>query len=271
MNPKQFCFALLAALPLIVQAQNPAPVTAGNPGAAPVAAAEITLVTGRVTVSAATGARSLGAGDKVFAGDTLLVGPNSYANLKFPDGGRVLLRPNTDFTVEAYQYAPLAETPAGAAPAAGKGKVAAPAQQAFFRLLRGGFRAVSGLIGKADQQAYRVTTPVATIGIRGTDYEVQICSDDCPETPPSAGLGGVEVATTALAGLELAQAAPGGNSAGVVVATNDGTVALQTGRGEFLVKVGEVAFALANGQVFMLPVVPDVLLRHPTPSPEDCN
>ena len=283
MTIKYFSIALLV-LPLFAYAQQPAAgvtkkdpeASALAPGAVADAAAELTLVTGRVTVSSAAGVRTLGGGDKVYVGDTLVVGANSYANLKFPDGGRVLLRPNTDFTVEAYRYTPVAVTAESAAPAPkGKASPAAPTQQAFFRLLRGGFRAVSGLIGKGDPQAYRVTTSDATIGIRGTDYEVQICTDDCPTNhlPAKADMGTVMVASQDLSGVQLAQAGDAGNSAagGVTLATNEGTVVMQTGRGEYLVKTGEVAFALANGQVFMLPTVPDVLLNNPTPSPEDCN
>ena len=52
-------------------------------------------------------------------------------------------------------------------------------ESAFFRLLKGGFRAVSGLIGHTRREDYAVQTPVATIGIRGTDYEVRMCSGDC--------------------------------------------------------------------------------------------
>lgn len=253
MNAKILLFVLLAS--------------ASTLAAAAESAAEVVLVTGRVTAQGAAGARSLSSGDAVNAGDTLSVGPNSYANLRFADGGRVLLRPNTEFTVEAYTYkaAPLATPGAAPAPAAGSG-------QAFFRLVRGGFRAISGLIGKVDPQSYRVTTPVATIGIRGTDYEVQTCTDDCPEDDDlkKAGDEPVLVASSDLAGVQLAQAG-GDRSGGVLVATNEGTIVMQTGRGEFMVKVGEVAYALANGQVFMLPVVPDALLLNPTPSPEKCQ
>lgn len=53
--------------------------------------------------------------------------------------------------------------------------------RAFFRLVKGGFRTVSGLIGKVNQDDYRVSTPVATIGIRGTRYGVRICQGECAD------------------------------------------------------------------------------------------
>lgn len=53
--------------------------------------------------------------------------------------------------------------------------------RAFFRLVKGGFRSVSGLIGKVNQDDYRVSTPVATIGIRGTRYGARLCQGDCAD------------------------------------------------------------------------------------------
>ena len=284
--------ALLAALPLLAEAQTAAPkpqtpATAPKPAApvkpapapatAPAVSAtaapigEVALVTGSVTAAAAAGgqARSLGKNDPIYEGQTITVGPNSYASLKFADGGRVLLRPDTEFAVESYRFAPR---PAAAPAAAAAAPPPPPAAtgSAFFRLVRGGFRAVTGLIGQADQQAYRVTTPAATIGIRGTDYEVQTCSGDCP-SQAQAVAGGTELAANSLAGLELAQAGGSGGGNGIIVATHAGAIVLRTSRGETVVDVGQVALALASGQTFMLPAVPDALLLHSTASPEACE
>lgn len=253
-------------LPLLASAQTakpaPAPVAA-----APQVAAHAELITGSVTVGTGDAAHSLGSGDPVYEKQTVAVGPNSYANLRFQDGGHVLLRPNSEFAIEAYHYTAPPPAPAaapGAAPVA-----AAPADSSsFFRLLKGGFRAISGLIGKVDHAAYKVTTPAATIGIRGTDYEVQICTDDCP-TQTTSQAQGTEVASTNLAGLQLAQA--GGGGGGVIAATHEGSISLHTSRGDFTVNAGQVALALVNGQIFMLPVVPDLLLQNPAPSPESCK
>lgn len=284
----------LAAFPLLAQAQaapkkpaattpapaaRPAPTPAAKPAGAPAPAApaapapsaspigSVTLVTGVATVMAGGQPRALGAGDAVYEGQVISVGPNSYANLKFNDGGRILLRPNTEFAVESFRYAPppAAPVPTAAAPAT----PAPAAGNAFFRLVRGGFRAVTGLIGKADRAAYRVATPAATIGIRGTDYEVVTCADDCP-TQARVAAGYTEVAATELAGLDLAQAGAG-SGGGIIVATNAGSIVLHTGRGDTVVDVGQVALSLASGQTLMLPIVPDALLVNATPAPADCE
>jgi hypothetical protein len=273
MNARTLAIAVLA-LPLAALAQEPVPAkpaTVAAPAPAPtppaaaaaVVAARVVLVTGSVTATAEGGARTLAAGDAVYEGQTVNVGPNSYANLRFADGGRVLLRPNTEFAVESFRYS-------GPEPAAGAASVQGTA---FFRLVRGGFRAVTGLLGKANRQDYRVTTPAATIGIRGTDYEVQMCTTDCPVPEGRAGTAGVQLASSSLANLQLAAAGgtPGGETGGIVVATNEGSIGLRTSRGEFVVDAGEVALAMNDGQTFKLPVVPDVLLLNATPSPEACE
>lgn len=264
MSIRTFIVAVLLGLPAFAGAQAPAPAAA-----VPAPVGEVALVTGSVTV-AETPPRRLAAGDPIFEGQSVVVATNSYASLKFADGGRVLLRPNTEFTVESFRYKGPAAAPA--APQAGEPATPASVEgTAFFRLVRGGFRAISGLIGKGERQSYRVTTPVATIGIRGTDYEVQLCADDCP-LPAQASAGGTQVAALDLAGLELAQAAPGAGG-GVIVATHEGSIEVRppTGTAVFRVDAGQVGLMLASGQTFMLPVVPDALLVNPAPSPKACE
>jgi hypothetical protein len=46
-------------------------------------------------------------------------------------------------------------------------------------LFKGGMRAITGAIGKADKDAYKLKTPVATLGVRGTHYGVFYCAANC--------------------------------------------------------------------------------------------
>lgn len=237
------------------------------PGAT--AIGEVALVTGSVTVTSGAAPQALGAGDPIFEGQTISVARNSYASLKFADGGRVLLRPDSEFVVEQFRHTPAPLVTPGAEPAA---TPQGPSSSAFFRLVRGGFRAISGLIGKVDRQSYKVTTPVATIGIRGTDYEVQLCEADCPTQQKAQGEGTL-VAASELGGLELAQAGGSTGDNGVIVATHEGSVEVKTPAGQvaFRVEAGQVGVMLANGQNFMLPLVPDALIQNPAPAPENCE
>ena len=58
--------------------------------------------------------------------------------------------------------------------------------------MRGGLRAVSGFIGKRNRRNYAMRTPVATIGIRGSSYDLYCqgtCVDpDGPHDPTGNGL-----------------------------------------------------------------------------------
>ncbi|MCI0749437.1 MAG: FecR domain-containing protein [Nevskiales bacterium] len=226
--------------------------------AAAPAAGEVTLLTGRGTALAADGTvRDLARGHSVYPGEIVSSGVNSYLNLKFTDGGLMLLRPNTRFQIEDYAYrAPVAPSPA-TAPAAGAPAATAPASsRAFFKLLRGGFRTVTGLIGRTDQNQYRVSTPVATIGIRGTDYLVVLCDAACNTDPviqtnlPTGGdaQGGVVVGVI---------------SGGVFVANTAGD-GLNLGADQYLV-------TLPDGTLVKLPFEPKFLDVDPIPNPKSCQ
>jgi hypothetical protein len=250
-------------------AMNPNPIVSGSLhflvaaslcllslGADAAGAAEVSLVTG-VAEAAATGQapRSLGRGDAVNAGEVISTRANSYISLAFADGSRVLLRPNTSFEIEAFDYPAAATAPV--TPAAGAPAVAAPAAappgatRAFFRLARGGFRAISGLIGKRDRQEYLVRTTVATIGIRGTDYIAELCSgDQC--LVPGASLNA-----------DFSEA--------LQVGVNEGSIDVTTPRGVYPVEQGQYGVAAKDGQFFLLPGSPMSFMLNPLPSPEACQ
>jgi len=147
---------------------------AGTAGAANLAGKVISL-RGQATAATASGQiRVLRWGAKVFSGDTIVTNPNSYVRIKFTDDGYVLVRPNSRFLIEDYRH-----------------DVKKPKEDhSFFSLIKGGFRAITGLIGHRNHNAYAVHTTVATIGIRGTDFEGRICNNDCQDVnpPPPNGL-----------------------------------------------------------------------------------
>ena len=101
--------------------------------------------------------RQLKRRSKVFEGDEIRTGDEAKVQLKFKDKGVIALQENTALQISEYEYS---------------GQDGAP-EKSFFRLMKGGFRAVSGAIGKQNPEDYRVDTPLATIGIRGTDYTVE--------------------------------------------------------------------------------------------------
>src|SRR5690606_9911321 len=72
------------------------------------------------------------------------------------------LQPRTVFRIDDYQFD-------------------AQEQRGFFSLLRGALRTATGQIGKRDRDDYRLQTPTATVGIRGTQYLAQetVCDPGC--------------------------------------------------------------------------------------------
>ena len=141
-------------------------------------AGRIAAVAGTVTADGADGAiRSLAQDAPVFSGDIISTGPGAKVRIVFTDGSVIFLRPLSRLVVDDYRH------------------TGDPRQdRSNFTLMRGGFRAVTGAIGRANTDSYRINTPVATIGIRGTDHEGRYCAGDCFDlvdigvVPPPDGL-----------------------------------------------------------------------------------
>lgn len=254
--------------------------------AAPLAPASSSAVAGEVILQTGVGTatdpgsgaiRQLEKGAAVHSGEILNTGANSYMNLRFSDGAFVLLRPNTRFEIAQYAYsgpAPAASAPAPVAPvptATPAAQVATPApataattvvpetpglQRAFLHLLKGGFRTISGLIGKTNHDGYQVTTPVATIGIRGTDYYVYICDLACASDP---------IVASSLAGQNIdSKLAVGATLSGVL----GGSIAITNAAGqEEVLLPGQFLLTLTNGQQIRLPDEPHFLRVSPFPNP----
>ena len=128
------------------------------PHAAMSAVGRVEFAIGNVTASSANGTeKNLIKNMEINSGDTIQT-LEGRAQLRFEDGGYISLQPNTQFKVEDYHYSGKADG----------------SEKGFFQLLKGGLRAISGAIGKSNKQAYRLNTPVATVGIRGTEFLTQL-------------------------------------------------------------------------------------------------
>jgi hypothetical protein len=129
------------------------------------AAGEVLHVSGTLSVMRPNGAiLVLGQKSEVFQGDVLSTQKDSYAQINFSDGSSLTMRPLTQMKVDAYSY--VADKP--------------EADGVFFRLFKGGMRTVTGLIGKrGNQNAYRIGTATATIGIRGSIGDTIACAPSC--------------------------------------------------------------------------------------------
>ncbi|MFT5219588.1 MAG: hypothetical protein ACI9LO_001624 [Planctomycetota bacterium] len=115
------------------------------------------------------GPKMIGKGVGLHNGETLNTGSRGFALIKLKDGTRMTLRPNTTFKIDNV------ETKKGS-------------ENALFSLIRGGFRALTGAISKANANAFRINTSVATIGIRGTEFDARLCAaDECATENKATG------------------------------------------------------------------------------------
>jgi len=268
------CLALLVtALPAASQVPPAAPAPATSAAQAP--AGEITLLVGRATAASPAGVfRNLAKGAPVYRGDVISTAPDSYLNIKFADRGLTFLKPNTLFEIEDFRYTPPASPPAPA-PQAGKPAVAPVtppatpgASIALFRLLRGGLRTVTGLVGKDNREQYRLRTPVATIGIRGTDYFAYLCDEKCrtdpvlaAELPAGFDAGSALVAGVGDGSIQLSFKCP--------VEANSGKAAPDANCGASLKKGQHLAVA-KNGDAAAFSKPPQFLQDDPFLDPQSC-
>jgi len=159
MNGKSAAHALAALLALAA-------------GAAQAAAGKVLFVAGPVTVERPAPA-PLKQGDAIDVGDVIVTGEKARAQLLMNDGARIALRAGTRYRVDAFNLPSAVDAPTQAGTAAAEGVSVAT-------VLKGGFRASTGAIGKDGKGNYEVRAPIGTLGIRGTEYTAVWCQGDCP-------------------------------------------------------------------------------------------
>ena len=171
-------------------------------------AGQVQFVYGAVQLTTEAGkSHPIQKGDAVNEGDTLTTAPAASAQIKMQDGGFIAVRPDTRLKFDSFKF---------------NGKQDG-SEQSFFSLFKGGFRAVTGLIGKINKPNYRITTPAATLGIRGTDHETFVVA---PGSPMAA------VA-----------------SAGTYNKVNLGETSMTTGKGTISILPNQMGFAGAADQM----------------------
>ncbi len=129
----------------------------------------LTHLSGAVSVQKADGSTAAGnVGTRILTGDTVVTGTRSYVRMEMTDGGEMVLRPDSQMKLENYAFNP---------DRGGEDNM-------VLRMLKGGFRTVTGLIGKrGNRDAYQLRTSTATIGIRGTQFDLRVCEGNCGALP----------------------------------------------------------------------------------------
>ena len=143
-------------------------------------AGQVIFAKGEVTAERQPPA-ALAKGDTILVEDTVATGDASRAQFLMIDGAKVAMRPNSRLRIEEYAY------PSGETAVPGQAVVTTSDDRSVTSLLKGGFRTITGAIGKDEEESYEVRTPVGVLGIRGTSFGVLLCTGDCGYPPGTSG------------------------------------------------------------------------------------
>jgi hypothetical protein len=90
----------------------------------------------------------------VFSGDKIQTGPLGQAQIIFQDKTKLVVGPNSSMTIDAFVF-----------------ENDNTAKKFSINVLKGAFRFITG---SSPKDAYQITTPTATIGVRGTEFDIAI-------------------------------------------------------------------------------------------------
>ena len=132
----------------------------------------VILAKGVVTATGVgSSSRVLAKGGAIEEGDVVNTAQKSFAVIRMLDNTKLTLKPGTTIAI-------------------GKFSTEEGKEEGCINLVKGGLRTVTGLIGKRRPDAFQVDTPVASIGIRGTDFITRICAgDECLVDEQALGFG----------------------------------------------------------------------------------
>lgn len=145
MRVSTFSFSLLFVVSLVVLQGTAWGAVAG----------QIQFVAGDVGIIDASGSfRSAVKGGEVHAGETIVTGARGSAQVRMIDNGFLSIRPGSQLKIDEYKY---------------EGK---KSDTSFFSLLKGNFRALTGMIAKYNRKSWKTRTATAVLGVRGSDADI---------------------------------------------------------------------------------------------------
>ena len=123
----------------------------------------VSLVIGRAFSKSLTNAEfsRLNTGTLLYEGDLLKTESSGHIHIQLRDSGVLSLRPNSELKIEVFQFDE--ENP--------------EASTVKFNLHMGTTRSVSGKAAESAKHRFRLNTPIAAIGVRGTDFVVSATSN----------------------------------------------------------------------------------------------
>lgn len=184
------------------------------------------FVNGNVKIANSAGqTRPLQKGDVVHESNTVITAKGASAQIKMRDGGFIAIRPDSQLKFDSFVFS---------------GKEDGN-ERSFFSLIKGGIRAITGMIGQQNKSNYRIGTPSSSIGIRGTDHETFVV----------------------VKGSEMAATVPTGTYNKV----NAGATTMTTDKGTINILPNQMGFAAAADQMPQLqPINLDLFTVAPSPA-----
>jgi hypothetical protein len=148
-------------LPTPAQAQTQ---SAPNPSPAPIANAPVARsgtfksVVGNVQIQAANGqTRPAQSGEGIAVQERVITGTDGSAAITLRDGTVVAMGPNSNMSINTFSFDPTTQN-----------------GSLIVSVLQGSIRLLTGLLAKANPQSVQVQTPTSLVGVRGTDFIVDV-------------------------------------------------------------------------------------------------
>lgn len=121
-----------------------------------VAVGEVIFVAGNATLTRDASPMPVSKGSTVYPGDALSTDATGHVHIRFVDDGLISLRPGSSARIDQYRLD--GENP--------------DANRVHLTLDKGVLRSATGRIGQENKNVFRINTPIAAIGIRGTDFVI---------------------------------------------------------------------------------------------------
>lgn len=174
------------------------------------------FVVGDVRIVGAGTERAARKGALINVGELVATAERSTAQIKMGDGAIVVVQPRSRLTVAEFHYSGVEDG----------------SERVVFRLEQGGFRSVTGAIGHTHKSSYSIETPIAHMGVRGTDHESYYF-------PPG-----------------------GSENPGAYNKVNTGLTFIRTGAGEVVIAPNQVGFVRSAQEApALLPTIPGFFNR----------
>ena len=155
---------------------NEAAARSARPNSGPPVIARLMQSQGPVTVERESRQVDVAPGAALYATDRVSTTSGGFAVLGFRDDTRITLNSGTRLALAQFTY-----------------DAAQPARGGMLlQLLSGGLRVATGLIAKAAPRQVKFQTSTATVGIRGTVFDLSCGKADASENPPEADLTDAE-------------------------------------------------------------------------------